>query len=200
MPTFPTTETNVLQLANNVVAGLTMHGADFPNVSQLDLETAIADFEGAANSCQLARAAAKGLTVSKDEKYQALSALLKKSLAQATIDNPTKLDEIGWSLPSPRTPLAAPGMATNLASSFQGDGEISLKWDKPTTGGKVATYILQSQVYAEGQWSNWQMVNFFYDHEVTITGQPTGVKINYRVIASNDAGQSNPSNTITVVL
>ncbi|MBI9015890.1 MAG: fibronectin type III domain-containing protein [Phycisphaerae bacterium] len=200
MPIFPTTEVNVMQLSMNVMAGLNAYPTDFPSLDPVALGLLIATYNNAVGDAQTARAEAKAATAAKDAAFIALRDEVRKYLNLATVENPTKLDEIGWALPGPRTPLSPPDMAKNLTSTFQGDGEVSMKWDKPTSGGKVAAYILQSQSFSEGAWSNWQMVNFFYDNQATLTAQPTGVKINYRVIASNDAGQSNPSNTITVVL
>jgi hypothetical protein len=200
MPTFPTTEDSVLILANRVIAGLTLAGGDFPNVSIVNLEAAVNELNSANNQCQMIRSAAKQATNTKNEKANALRSTLRKALDQATLDNPLKLSELGWSLPAPPSRLQKPDMADNLTAIWQGDHEVSLVWDKPKSGGKVAAYILQRQIFEEGLWSNWHMVQFFYDNAATITNQPTGVKMRYQIIASNDAGQSNPSNMISVVL
>jgi len=46
----------------------------------------------------------------------------------------------------------------------------------------------------------WQHIATALDNEISLTEEPTGIHLEYRVNAINKAGQSEASNTIAVVL
>jgi hypothetical protein len=46
----------------------------------------------------------------------------------------------------------------------------------------------------------WTLITTSYTESVTLENQPRGVEMQYRVIATNAAGDSMPSNIATVVL
>jgi hypothetical protein len=91
--------------------------------------------------------------------------------------------------PSETTPVAPGKPGTPVASS--GPGVVSLSWTAPTTGGAIATYIVEST--PEGA-----------DCEITGTtaeciGMDPGTQYSFEVIATNAGGinYSSASNTVT---
>jgi hypothetical protein len=61
----------------------------------------------------------------------------------------------------------------------------------------VAAYKIQRSVKDSGQWSD---IATFLKTKAELIDQPRLTDMEYRVIAINKAGQSPPSNTVTVVL
>lgn len=204
MATFPNAENDVVALAAQMESGYTAHALDFPSVTVLDLTTALADYNTALASQQDTRSQAKQATTAEDTKLTELVTVMKNDLKLSevdTISDPVKLAEIGWGPKAPPTPLMPPDMATNLTPLNEGPGTVHLEWDKPTDGGAVRHYIIQrQQADASGVFGNWQMLGFAYDNATSLSDQPCGIQMHYRVICSNTAGQSLPSNTVLVVL
>ncbi|MCP4710694.1 MAG: fibronectin type III domain-containing protein, partial [Planctomycetes bacterium] len=133
-----------------------------------------------------------------------LVAGMKNDLKLSQVDvasDPEKLSLIGWGPKAPATPTEPPGAPSTLSPVAEGAGTLQLKWIKPTIGGAVRNYVVQRRDHDEaGQFGNWQLLDFAYDTEMTLTDQPRGVQMEYRVKASNAAGESAPSNTTPVVL
>ena len=81
MPNFPTTEAEVVALADLMVAGYTAHPADFPSIDPLTdlvaLQAAIAVYQVDKQSQADARAQAQIATVTKSEKLDALTERIK---------------------------------------------------------------------------------------------------------------------------
>ncbi|MCP4709699.1 MAG: fibronectin type III domain-containing protein [Planctomycetes bacterium] len=206
MPKFPTSEAEVTALAETMVAGYTAHALDFPSVTVADLQTALDTYQTDRQSQANAKAQAQIATEAKTTKLGDLVAVMKNDLKLSEVDvaaDPEKLTQIGWGPKAQPTPIEAPGAPTELTPSFEGAGTLQLKWDKPATGsgGAVRNYLIQRRDHDEtGQFGNWQLLDFAYDTEMTLTDQPRSVQMEYRVKASNAAGESLPSNTTPVVL
>jgi hypothetical protein len=74
----------------------------------------------------------------------------------------------------------------------QGDAWVFLDWKKPADGGAVASYKIERRERPTGAWT---LLNVAFESEAMLTGQDRTVEWEYRVIASNKAGDGPPSNT-----
>ena len=127
---------------------------------------------------------------------------LKLSEVDTTAD-PTKLTQIGWGPKSEPSPTIPPNMPVNLTPVSEGAGTVTLKWDKPSngsTGGYVRNYLIQRRDKDSGVFGPWSLLDTIYHEIAELSGQPQGTQMEYRVKASNTAGESNPSNSVSVVL
>jgi len=208
MPTFPKAESEVVALAETMIAGYTAHAADFPSIDPLTtlpaLQAALDNFQGDKASQEDARAQAKIATVTKDGKLDTLIELMKNDLKLSevdTADDPEKLAEIGWGPRQQPQPIVAPGQPEKFHPIAEGPGDIWFEWDKPSCGGQVRNYIIERRDQATGGlFSAWTVVGSALNNEIHLIDQPRGIQLEYRLTAANIAGQSMPSNTAAVVL
>jgi hypothetical protein len=206
MPKFPKTEAEVVALAETMVAGYTAHAADFPSVTVATLTTVLNTYKTNRQSQENAKSQAQIATVTKDEKLDALVELMKNDLKLSEVDvvaDPEKLYEIGWGPRQDPQPIQTPGSPTDLHPIAEGQGTILIKWEKPPTDASrpVRNYIIERREQQEdGSFGAWTLVQTTYDCEINLTEQPVEVRVEYRVKASNEAGESMPSNTVSVVL
>jgi hypothetical protein len=206
MATFPRREADIAVLAERMISGFNAHGEVFPHADPAALE-AVREALAEANDAQgQARAAAVIKTVAKARAFEQLVATMKTALRQAQVDTaeqPAALELIGWGAKAPSDPVEPPAAPTQLHSVEQGHGTVLLGWKRPTTltGGPVRAYILQRRVAdAAGAFGEWIQIATAYETACGLTGQPRGVQLEYRVIATNIRGESAPSNTCAMVL
>jgi hypothetical protein len=208
MAVFPKTEVSIYDLAVQMLNGLSAHGGLYPSVTpeaQAALATALGNYSAARTAQAEAQAVAKNATITKNEQQDALEEQMRKILYLAEhdcIDNPGNLEYIGWSDRKPPTPLSKPGQPGELTPSYEGPGTLTLDWDKPDSGGTVSSYRIERSDQPEGGGipGPWTLITTSYTENVTLENQPRGVEMQYRVIATNAAGDSMPSNIATVVL
>ncbi len=145
-------------------------------------------------------------TKDKDEKLKQLKRIMKDCLRKSQVDakdDPKKLNLIGWGPKSQPTPVAPPNQPANLTPVTEGAGTVTLKWDKPSnsvTGGYVRNYLIQRRDKSSGEFGPWSLLDTVYHEIAELSDQPQKMQMEYRVKASNAAGESNPSNVATVVL
>ena len=206
MPKFPIREPDVVALAESMVAGYTAHATDFPSVTVADLTTALTNYKNQKQTKENAESQAQIATVTKDEKLDILTELMKNDLKLSevdTTDDPERLTEIGWGPRSQPTPIAAPGSPTELHPTAEGQGILSLVWTKPATdtGGIVRNYIIERRDQQQDKtFGPWTLVQTTYNTEINLTEQPDSIRVEYRVKAVNAGGESMPSNSVSVVL
>jgi len=205
MPKFPIKEAEVVALAETMIAGLTAHAADFPSVTVAELSTVLTNYKNQRQTQENARSQAQIATVTKDEKLEMLTELMKNDLKLSEVDvadDPEKLTEIGWGPKADPQPIQSPGSPTDLHPTAEGQGAIYLVWQKPaSSGGPVRNYIIERRQQAQGgDFGAWLLVNTTYNTEINLTDQPMSVRVEYRVKAANAAGESMPSNSVSVVL
>lgn len=202
MAAFPRTEADLVQLAQEVVAGFKANPEFFPSpvVDPDDLRAALEEFyrrSGAANEAAAIvseRYAAKAAAMSN------LIELTKANVRYAEFalrDDPDRLQLIGWSGRKRRTPTKAPGQARNLDTVKEGVGWIKLDWKKPAEGGRVSSYRVESRLLKQGE---WRQAGMSARENIELTDQEHGVELEYRVFAVNKAGEGPPSNLVTAVL
>ena len=202
MATFPRTEAQIKVLAQNMIAGLTAHVADFPSppVSSVDLQALLTSLITLSDEQITAQAAAELATQNKqaglDELVTAMKADLRYAEDAVNRDD-AKLTALGWGGRAAGTALQTPGQPRTLEAPQQGEGWLLLDWKQPADGGTVAAYRIERRERPTGDWT---LVSMAIDSEATLNDQERGKDWEYRVIATNKAGESVPSNTVAAVL
>ena len=202
MARFPDREAEVKALAQNIVTGLAANAADFPTppVASAALQALLDSFITLGGEQVAAQAAAEQATETKaaglDELVTAMRADLRYAEDAVNYDD-AKLTALGWGAKAAPTALAVPGQPRSLEAPRQGEGWVFLDWKKPADGGAVAAYKIERR---ELPASEWTLVSMAIESEATLNNQERGKDWEYRVIATNKAGQSVPSNTVAAVL
>ena len=204
---FPKKEADVAALSNSMVSGYTTYAVDFPNANAAALGAALAEYQATKDAQTQAQGQAQLATEAKDAALAGLEELMRVELKQSEIDvvaDPEKLELIGWGPKSPRQPANPPGQPPNFASVMQGNGTVLFKWKSPLNGtnGPVRSYLIErrDEPAGGGEFGPWIQAGISMEPEITLTDQPRGIQLEFRVIAVNTAGNSEPSNTVAVVL
>ncbi len=211
MAQFPKAEADIVALASAMIAGYTAHPADFPSMDPLTdlvaLQAALSGYQTAKSAQTDALAAAQVATESKGLKIDDLEDLMRDELKKSEVDvgsDSQKLEYIGWGPKAPPTPAVTPGQPRNLDPVVQGPGTLFLDWKPPArgSGGTVRTYVIERRQQPEGggEFGGWSQVGIALETEATLTDQPRGPQLEYRVKGINAGGESVPSNTAAVVL
>ena len=202
MARFPRTEAEIKSLAQSIGTGLTANAADFPTppVAALDLQALLDSLITLCDDQVAAMAAAEQATETKSAGLEELITAMKADLRYAedavNYDDP-KLSALGWGGKAAATALESPGQPRSLEAPRQGEGWIFLDWKKPADGGAVAAYKIERREQPAG---NWTLVSMAIESEATLNNQDRGKDWEYRIIATNKAGESTPSNTVAAVL
>ena len=205
MPKFPTKQADILALVELMIAGYTAHPADFPSIIGAgSLLPKRRQYLNAKNDWTQAHAAAKLATEAKNTSLGWLKEIMKSCLKKSQIDtaaNQEKLALIGWGPKPPPQSADAPTQPRNLRAVTQGQGSLSLAWERPSDGGAVRNYVIERrQQSAGGEFNEWFVVSTSLSHKINLSEQPRGGQLEYRVKAVNTGGESPPSNTVAVVL
>nr|VFJ94290.1 MAG: Fibronectin type III domain-containing protein [Candidatus Kentron sp. H]VFJ94818.1 MAG: Fibronectin type III domain-containing protein [Candidatus Kentron sp. H]VFK01295.1 MAG: Fibronectin type III domain-containing protein [Candidatus Kentron sp. H] len=202
MASFPRAETKIQSLAHEMVAGLTAHADLYPSppITVQALGEALSAYTGAFDAAMDLQAQAEHATATKDEALQTLVDDMKMILRYA--ENVTHYDDaslkfLGWGGRKSRTSLEVPGQTRSLEAPRQGEGWITLDWKEPDDGGKVAAYKVQRR--EEGSETRVD-VGTAIETEITLSGQPSGQRFEFRVVAINKAGEGEASNGVLAVL
>jgi len=202
MPTFPTREADVVSLGKQVISGMREHADDFPAppVGVDELEAYIDTFQQRSDAAGLAQGAAAEAVEEKGAALETLTASLRAVLRyaeDAVQYDSGKLKNIGWNGRKRRSELEVPGQAGILETKREGPGWIYLEWKRPTEGGRVAAYHIQT--LKEGE-KEWQDLTTCFERMVVLTDLERGVELKFRVVTANKAGRGVPSNDVTAVL
>jgi len=201
MAQFPKIESEIIALAQAVLRGLKARPDVFPT-PPIDLE----QFEGKLNDhstleqqWNTLQTQSVLMTAQKKTSTEAIAADLHNYLryAEIVVQDEAQLGIIGWSGRAARTPLEAPGQCRMLEASVQGNDSIHFSWKAPAEGGKPSAYEIQRHELPNDVWVS---AGTAVDTEKTITGQPTGKKLEFRVFAVNKAGDGPVSNVVVVAL
>jgi len=203
MAKFPKSESDIVVLAETVIAGLSANSTVYsmPPISIEQLTTRLQDYQAARNAAVAAQAAAEEATLAKDKALAALTKDLRTNLryAENAVDyNDEQLKMLGWGGRSKRSPMRAPGQVRDLEAPRQGESWVLLNWKRPQNGGRVAAYKVQRRERDKN--GAWMDLTIALTLETTLVDQPRSVVLEYRIIAINRAGESTPSNTVSVVL
>jgi hypothetical protein len=199
---FPKTEAEAVALIKKMIAGLP-ENPDFPSppVSSTGLSNRLDAFTAASAAQTAIHASGEQATEAKRVAYEEMLADMKFviSYAEHAVDgNDAKLSTLGWGGRSPATPLVAPGQPLNLRVVQQGQGTLSLGWNRPNEGGTAAYYVIKRRV--RDSEADWEPVGTIMFLEIELVNQERSKELDYCVVAINKAGESLPSNSVTVIL
>jgi hypothetical protein len=217
---FPTTEPEIIALWNQMLEGYFWHAADFPHIPgiiRMRLFTRGRSYRLARRDMVQAFAALRIATKAKNNSLQELKKIMKQSLQKSEVDvaaNPEKLKLIGWAPKANRQPAQLLTQPTNLQITANEDRIVKLKWDRPEDDQRVRNYCIERRQLAlrspdfveakDGQSgdgiSEWTIANISYNTQTTLRNQPSGIQLEYRIRAANNAGTGPSSNTVTIVL
>jgi hypothetical protein len=203
MPRFPISDAELIALAEEMVAGLP-ENEFFPSppVSSSDLRNRLDAFKALINRQVATRAAAEQATDEKAVGRELLAADVKADIRYAeyaVAGDDAKLKTIGWGGRMPRTPINAPGQPLNFQMVRTGPGEAKATWERPNEGGAPACYLIERRTSGDDGIS-WVNAGTVVDIEATLTDQERGKELEFCVVALNRAGESLPSNSVTVML
>ncbi len=204
MPQYPRTQSNVTAQVESMVAGFTNYPEDFPHADIPALQAAHNEFMAASADFQSAQSQANFAADRKLEKFRNLQAAMKRQIKMAQADcsdNPVKLAAICWGPKAQPSPVEVPYPPTNLKVIAQESSTVFLNWNKSPRrlGGPVRMYVIERRFCKDAN-ENWQLAANSYNPQAILKNQPTGAKMEYRVKASNAAGESCPTNVASVVL
>ena len=202
MARFPDREAEIKALAQSIVTGLAANAADFPTppVASVALQALLDSFITLSDEQVAAQAAAEQVTATKNAGMEELVTAMRADLryAEDAVNyDDAKLSALGWGGRAAPTELEVPDQARALEAPQQGEGWVFLDWKKPTDGGAVAAYKIERRERPAG---DWMLVSMAIESEATLNNQERGKDLEYRVIATNKAGDGVPSNTVAVVL
>jgi len=202
MARFPEREAEIKALAQNIVTGLAANAADFPSppVASLALAALLDSFITLCDEQVAAQAAAEQVTATKVAGLEELAIAMRADLryAEDAVNyDDAKLTALGWGGKAAPTALQVPGQPRSLEAPRQGEGWVFLDWKKPVDGGAVAAYKIERRERPAGPWT---LVSMAIESEATLNNQERAKDWEYRIIATNKAGDGVPSNTGAAVL
>jgi hypothetical protein len=204
MPKFPTRESDILAMADQMYAGYMAHPTDFPSVAGGQLIPKRVQYRSALKAQTNAIALAQQATETKNESLNALKEVMLNCLKKSEVDaadNPGKLTEIGWGPKTAPQPIDPPGEPKNLIVTKEGRTSLQLSWERPQPEGFIRNYIIERrQLAGSGSFGNWTVIGTALDTQTNLAGQMRGIRLEYRVRAANNAGTGPFSNTVSVVL
>ncbi len=202
MARFPDREEKKKALAQNIETGLAANAADFPAppVTSVNLQALLTSFITLCDEQVAALAAAEQVTATKKAGLEELVIAMRADLryAEDAVNyDDAKLTALGWGGKAAPTALQVPGQPRSLEAPRQGEGWIFLDWKQPADGGAVAAYKIERRERPAG---DWMLVSMAIESEATLNNQERGKDLEYRVIATNKAGEGVPSNTVAAVV
>ena len=202
MPRFPNKEPEIVALAESLWRGLWFNRTVYPQppAHPMLIRNRSLVYREQRETVLTKQAGAEAATTTKDEALEDLVDALKANIRYA--ENTVKFDDdklklIGWAGKKTKTSLKPPGQSRLLEAHKQGDGWVFLDWKKPSDGGRPRAYKIQRRNSNNGDWAD---IATAIITEATLVEQPQREKLEYRVLAVNKAGESQPSNMVTVVL
>lgn len=206
MPRFPKTENGIIELAGDMALGYYNHPAYYPNANRPELAAALQAAGLATLRLFFARRDAHDATSAKDTALAELVTEMRRQLEQSEVDTFTDekaLEYINWGLRAPSDDITKPAMARNLTATSQVTGGLTLDWQPPATaeGGRPRGYLIYRRERAQdGSFTPWHQAGLALTSKKILTNQPTGIELEYYVLAFNTTGTGTPSNTIMAVL
>jgi hypothetical protein len=138
-----------------------------------------------------------------DVKLEQLKAVMRDCLKKSTVDvadEPQKLKLIGWSPKAGFRKANIPNQPTNLQAFAKENASVQLSWSRPAGRQRVLNYIIERREEADGNFIKWAAIANSYKTQIILAGQPHGIKLEYRIKAVNTSGQSQASNTVSVII
>lgn len=200
---FPTTELQITTLCHKMLNGYFWHQPDFPHINRIKLIVSRAKFMAAQRTEQNTISALRIATKQKNRKLLELKSIMKQCLQKAQVDtaaNPEKLKLIGWDIRRPASPTLPPNQPRNLKLTAGENGSILLQWDRPAGRQRIVNYIIERYIADGSSQNDYQILAISYSRRIKLANQPQTVRLEYRVKAAHNAGQSAASNTVHITL
>lgn len=199
---FPDSAAKVSALCLAVANGLEKAAGDFPNppVPPANLLAAREAFHNLEHRVVNAEAELAMLYTAKREAREKMETLIKQDLRYAEVeagDELHKLTGLGWGGRREKRRLEPPGEVRDIEVGRQGETTVELRWKAPVDGGKVTYYEIQRR---DGTGGGWSIAYVAPKCAAMLEKQPRGIQMEYRILASNRAGQGGPSAVVGVVL
>ncbi|VFM95919.1 MAG: hypothetical protein BECKG1743D_GA0114223_101333 [Candidatus Kentron sp. G] len=199
---FPKSESKIVSLIHDIIAGLEAHPDLFPNppVSAEDLRKQFKTYLKSADTANEKQAEAKHAVEDKNHELDTAvesSKMILRYAENVTHSDDAALNYLGWGAHREPARLKIPGQTRHLEAPRQGDGWIALDWKQPDEGGKAAAYKIQRR---EGDSETWLDAGMAMDTEVALSNQPRGIRLEFRVVAVNKVGEGEPSNGVLATL
>lgn len=148
-----------------------------------------------------AQAALSAAIDDRDEEIELMVDEMGENLDYAehvTDGDDAKLKLIGWSGRAAPKKLEKPGQSKLLEIAKQGAGWFKCDWKDPSDGGKVQVYKIMRRIVRDG--GDMKEAGSSIISEASLFDQPRGVELEFAVVGVNKAGESEPSNSITITL
>ncbi len=200
---FPTTQDGIMMLAQEMMSGFAKNPTVFPNppIDVAAQGTRLNSTQGSINNVVAAEATRKSATQTKDGEIGLLSDEMKENIEYAEFiaqGDDAILKLISWSARAAPQKQQPPTQARLFEIIKFGAGWFKADWKDPIGGGRVEMYkILRRELNAGG---DMKEAGSSVISEATLVDQPRGVELEYTVIAVNKAGESEPSNSVTITL
>jgi Fibronectin type III domain len=207
MAQFPTTENDMFVLGGKIHIGLAAHGDVFPDppYGPAQMGPLLSFYQNSRAAALDAYTAKNEAMALKQSAFADLTSAVKGIIryAENTVGiSSAKLELIGWGPRKEPEAMPVPGPPEILEAVVQGTGTIELAWRKPAngSGGSVNAYLVEQRQMNGAMFDDWVEVGFSFETMLTLSNQPRGVTLEFRVKAVNKSGESSPGNTIAVVL
>ncbi len=207
MPVFPTSESEINALAQQMLGGYSLHAGDFPHVRRNTLLNRHRSYQLAARLLEQRLALWRSARAARKDSFAELKRVMKECLKLSQVDTtaaPEKLSLIGWGPRRGDTALTAPTAPRNLRIQVTAADSVRLTWQAPAAAshaGPVYNYLIERRELLPQQTPGpWQLITTTYQTTITLPGQPRGAELQYRVKAANPAGVSRPGNSTTILL
>lgn len=206
MATFPRGEDAIAILVQQMIAGYIAHPELFPH-ADLDMLTNAQSVYAAAKTKQ-DNLYAQYLAATR-EKETALANLSKAAriqLRQSELDTkatPINLEFLGWAKRARASKQPVPGPPRSFKCVRLERGALRLRWRNPSPaeGGPVRSYIVyRRDADQQGTFGKWHTAGISVETTVHLEEQPRGVRLEYYVVAFNNAGESAPSAVLEAIL
>ena len=200
---FPTSQTAVAKLAEMMFRGYYQHSSDFPNVNRARFYSEIQKYQAAVKKQLNAVSAFRIASEDKTEKLRSLVSVMKNCIKKSIVDtkaNPEKLKLIGWGTINDSHRTKMPNQPTDLQIAAKDNAAVQLSWSRPAGRQRIINYIIERREETDGNFTKWAAIANSYKTQIILAGQPHGIKLEYRIKAINTSGQSQASNTVSVII
>ncbi len=199
MVRIPTKETDLITLAEEMMAGLKNNASTFPEppIAAKEMNAQIHEFILQRDNVIAAKAAYETAINEKKTSFEAVNLIVKDNAyycKKVAGKNEAILTMVGLTAIK-RKEDEAPGQCVAFKVTGQGEGRVSFEWKRPDNGGTPRAYkIERKNVDADV----WEIASMALETKAEANNQTIGEAFEYRVIASNKLGDGLPSNTVTV--
>ncbi|MBW1615109.1 MAG: fibronectin type III domain-containing protein [Deltaproteobacteria bacterium] len=197
---FPLREADVLKLAERMEAGFSRNASTFSAlpVPLHKFKQAVINYNLSINNFVSARSAMNKTSQAKKAARQKLVKIMKREIRYAenvATGDEEALDSVGWGKRRIPPPIEPPEACYNFKIDKEGKGWLSFSWEKTEEGGKPTFYIIDRKT----ENGVWKKAGRALETKKDLVDQPIGILLEYRVIAANKAGESEPCDTVVKV-